>query len=69
MSPLLKMGDAFFRETRDGRHVVALDIYPQTTRVRSCKLFFVPDATPITGNPADCYRPPIRRILQGRKFE
>src|ERR1700758_5259759 len=28
-SPLLKMGDAFFRETRDGRYVVALDIYPQ----------------------------------------
>jgi len=23
------MGDAFFRETRDGRYVVALDIYPQ----------------------------------------
>src|SRR6202051_1592863 len=29
VSPLLKMGDAFFRETRDGRYVVALDIYPQ----------------------------------------
>src|SRR6201993_4571877 len=29
VSPFLKMGDAFFRETRDGRHVVALDIYPQ----------------------------------------
>src|SRR5438309_3838833 len=28
-SPFLKMGDAFFRETRDGRYVVALDIYPQ----------------------------------------
>src|SRR5437588_1459930 len=28
VSPFLKM-DAFFRETRDGRHVVALDIYPQ----------------------------------------
>src|ERR1700741_5007283 len=28
-SPFLKMGDAFFRETRDGRHVVALDFYPQ----------------------------------------
>src|SRR6266403_3717258 len=28
-SPFLKMGDAFFRETRDGRSVVALDIYPQ----------------------------------------
>jgi crotonobetainyl-CoA:carnitine CoA-transferase CaiB-like acyl-CoA transferase len=26
-SPFLKM-DSFFRETRDGRHVVALDIYP-----------------------------------------
>src|SRR6185437_7206548 len=25
----LKMGDAFFRETRDGRLVLALDIYPQ----------------------------------------
>src|SRR5428012_16733 len=23
------MGDAFFRETRDGRYVVALDFYPQ----------------------------------------
>ena len=68
VSPFLNM-EHFFRKTRDGRHVVALDIYPQTTRVRSCKLFFVPDATPITGNPADCYRPPIRRILQGRKFE
>jgi len=29
VSPFLKMGDAFFRETRDGRRVVALDIYPQ----------------------------------------
>src|SRR5580704_17301077 len=29
VSPFLKTGDAFFRETRDGRHVVALDIYPQ----------------------------------------
>src|SRR6478736_5452328 len=29
VSPFLKMGDAFFRETRDGRHVVALDVYPQ----------------------------------------
>jgi crotonobetainyl-CoA:carnitine CoA-transferase CaiB-like acyl-CoA transferase len=29
VSPFLKMGDAFFRETRDGRHVVALGIYPQ----------------------------------------
>jgi crotonobetainyl-CoA:carnitine CoA-transferase CaiB-like acyl-CoA transferase len=29
VSPFLKVGDAFFRETRDGRHVVALDIYPQ----------------------------------------
>src|ERR1700746_1581970 len=28
VSPFLKM-DAFFRETRDGRYVVALDIYPQ----------------------------------------
>ena len=32
VSPFLKMGDAFFRETRDGRHVVALDIYPQAPR-------------------------------------
>src|SRR4051794_4700575 len=29
VSPFLKMGDTFFRETRDGRHVLALDIYPQ----------------------------------------
>jgi hypothetical protein len=29
VSPFLKMGDAFFRRTRDGRYVVALDIYPQ----------------------------------------
>ena len=29
VSPFLKMGDAFFRETRDGRQVVALDIYPK----------------------------------------
>jgi crotonobetainyl-CoA:carnitine CoA-transferase CaiB-like acyl-CoA transferase len=29
VSPFLKMGDAFFRETRDGRHVVALDFYPK----------------------------------------
>jgi crotonobetainyl-CoA:carnitine CoA-transferase CaiB-like acyl-CoA transferase len=29
VSPFLKTGDAFFRETRDGRHVVALDIYPE----------------------------------------
>src|ERR1700758_2055558 len=28
-SPFLKMGDAFFRETRDGRYVVALDFYTQ----------------------------------------
>src|ERR1700757_5078372 len=28
VSPFLKM-DAFFRETRDGRYVVALDFYPQ----------------------------------------
>jgi crotonobetainyl-CoA:carnitine CoA-transferase CaiB-like acyl-CoA transferase len=28
-SPFFKMGDAFFRETRDGRYVVALDIYPK----------------------------------------
>jgi crotonobetainyl-CoA:carnitine CoA-transferase CaiB-like acyl-CoA transferase len=29
VSPFLKTGDAFFRETRDGRHVLALDFYPQ----------------------------------------
>jgi len=29
VSPFLKTGDAFFRETRDGRYVVALDFYPQ----------------------------------------
>src|SRR4051812_36961478 len=29
VSPFLKMGDAFFRETRDGRYVLALDIYPE----------------------------------------
>ena len=29
VSPFLKMGDSFFRLTRDGRYVVALDIYPQ----------------------------------------
>jgi len=29
VSPFLKIGDAFFRETRDGQHVVALDIYPE----------------------------------------
>ncbi len=29
VSPFLKTGDAFFRATRDGRYVVALDIYPQ----------------------------------------
>jgi len=29
VSPFLKMGDAFFRETRDGRYVLPLDIYPQ----------------------------------------
>ena len=29
VSPFLKMGDTFFRETRDGRQVVALDIYPK----------------------------------------
>src|SRR5438270_8252096 len=29
VSPFLKMGDAFFRETRDRRYVLALDIYPQ----------------------------------------
>jgi crotonobetainyl-CoA:carnitine CoA-transferase CaiB-like acyl-CoA transferase len=29
VSPFLKMGDTFFRETRDGRHVLALDIYPK----------------------------------------
>jgi hypothetical protein len=29
VSPFLKVGDAFFRETRDGRYVVALDIYPK----------------------------------------
>src|SRR6478752_3088460 len=28
-SPFLKTGDAFFRETRDGRYVVALDFYPK----------------------------------------
>ena len=28
VSPFLKNGDSFFRETRDGRHVVALDFYP-----------------------------------------
>src|SRR5213080_5122160 len=28
VSPFLKMADAFFRETRDGRYVLALDIYP-----------------------------------------
>src|ERR1700723_493382 len=27
VSPFLKTGDAFFRETRDGRYVVALDFY------------------------------------------
>src|SRR5262249_34507142 len=35
VSPFLKMGDAFFRETRDGRYVVALDIYPQLLCVPS----------------------------------
>src|SRR6201993_5081888 len=29
VSPFLEIGDKFFRETRGGRHVVALDIYPQ----------------------------------------
>jgi CoA-transferase family III len=29
VSPFLKGGDAFFRKTRDGRYVVALDIYPE----------------------------------------
>ena len=29
VSPFLKNGDGFFRETRDGRYVVALDFYPQ----------------------------------------
>jgi crotonobetainyl-CoA:carnitine CoA-transferase CaiB-like acyl-CoA transferase len=29
VSPFLKGGDAFFRKTRDGRYVVALDFYPQ----------------------------------------
>jgi len=29
VSPFLTIGDGFFRETRDGRHVVALDFYPQ----------------------------------------
>jgi crotonobetainyl-CoA:carnitine CoA-transferase CaiB-like acyl-CoA transferase len=29
VSPFLKTGDLFFRETRDGRYVVALDFYPQ----------------------------------------
>jgi crotonobetainyl-CoA:carnitine CoA-transferase CaiB-like acyl-CoA transferase len=29
VSPFLKVGTGFFRETRDGRQVVALDIYPQ----------------------------------------
>src|SRR6202051_2740517 len=29
VSPFLKMGDTFFRETRDGRYVLALDIYPK----------------------------------------
>ena len=29
VSPFLRTGDAFFRETRDGRYVVALDFYPQ----------------------------------------
>src|SRR6185436_4861099 len=29
VSPFLGNGDAFFRQTRDGRYVVALDFYPQ----------------------------------------
>src|SRR5437899_8374425 len=29
VSPFLKMGDAVFRETRDGRHVLARDMYSQ----------------------------------------
>src|SRR6201987_5262528 len=29
VSPFLKNGDAFFRKTRDGRFVVALDFYPE----------------------------------------
>src|SRR6476646_6149197 len=29
VSPFLTIGDGFFRETRDGRYVVALDFYPQ----------------------------------------
>jgi hypothetical protein len=29
VSPFLKGGDAFFRKTRDGRYVVALDFYPE----------------------------------------
>src|SRR6201987_3478621 len=29
ISPFLTIGDGFFRETRDGRYVVALDFYPQ----------------------------------------
>jgi hypothetical protein len=29
VSPFLKSGDSFFRKTRDGQYVVALDFYPQ----------------------------------------
>jgi CoA-transferase family III len=29
VSPFLKHGDSFFRKTRDGRYVVALDFYPE----------------------------------------
>jgi crotonobetainyl-CoA:carnitine CoA-transferase CaiB-like acyl-CoA transferase len=29
VSPFLEIGEKFFRETRDGRYVVALDFYPQ----------------------------------------
>src|SRR6201990_2455828 len=42
-------GDAFFRETRDGRHVVALDFYPQL-RARTLNFLRCSESSESIGN-------------------
>ena len=49
VSPFLK--DPFFRETRDGRHVVALDFYPQL-RVRTLNLLRCTENSESIGTPS-----------------
>jgi len=49
VSPFLKLKDSFFRETRDGRYVLALDFYPQL-RARTLNLLRCSESTESISN-------------------